>query len=161
MGMADPVPTYSYFVTRLRDLHPDLAYIHVIESRLDGIENTTEDGPHVARSNDFIRKIWAPRPLVVAGGVISAEIAVEHAEKGEIVAIGRYFVSNVSSSELPKSSLLADRSLDAIQPDLVHRIKKGIPWAPYDRSTFYLPESPQGYIDYPFAEKVAPAVSSE
>jgi hypothetical protein len=32
------------------------------------------------------------------------------------------------------------------------RIKLNIPWTPYQRQTFYKPESPEGYTDYPFAD---------
>lgn len=32
MGMPDPIPTFAELVTRIRDNHPDFAYIHVIEA---------------------------------------------------------------------------------------------------------------------------------
>ena len=35
------------------------------------------------------------------------------------------------------------------------RIKKSIPFTPYHRDTFYLAKSPEGYNDYPFADKEA------
>ena len=38
MGMKDPIPTFTYLVTRLAELHPDLAFLHVVEPR------TTPDG---------------------------------------------------------------------------------------------------------------------
>ena len=41
------------------------------------------------------------------------------------------------------------------QPDLVARIKKGIPFTPYNRALFYVPEKPDGYTDYGFADKEA------
>lgn len=48
------------------------------------------------QSNDFIRDIWAPRPIVSAGGY-TRDIALEVAEeKGDIIAFGRPFISNVS-----------------------------------------------------------------
>ena len=40
-----------------------------------------------------------------------------------------------------------------MQPDLPVRLQKRLPLTPYDRSTFYIPESPIGYIDYGFADK--------
>jgi NADPH2 dehydrogenase len=40
-----------------------------------------------------------------------------------------------------------------LQPDLPARIAQGIPLTPYVRATFYTPETPVGYIDYPFATK--------
>lgn len=51
-----------------------------------------------------------------------------------VVVFGRYFISN---------------------PDLVRRIREGIPLTKYNRDTFYLygPDKTEGYTDYPFAEK--------
>lgn len=36
------------------------------------------------------------------------------------------------------------------QPDLVERLRHGIPFTPYNRDTFYLlgPDQPKGYITY-------------
>ena len=36
----------------------------------------------------------------------------------------------------------------SVQPDLPRRLLEGIPLTPYDRSTFYTPETPKGYVDY-------------
>ena len=95
MRMEDPIPTFTYLVTQLRDLYPNLAYIHVVEPRIAGnIEESTETSP--TDSNDFINEIWAPRPLITAGGYTSAEKIVAAAEKGSLVALGRYYISNVS-----------------------------------------------------------------
>ncbi|KAH9852692.1 FMN-linked oxidoreductase [Lenzites betulinus] len=129
MGMKDPVPTFSYLVMRLQELYPDLAYIHVVEPGVLGtvdIEQTQE------QSNDFIRDIWLPRPLITAGGYSRAS-AIERSEKtGELIAFGRLFISN---------------------PDLPLRLREGLPLTRYDRPTFYIPYEPRGYIDYPFAEE--------
>ncbi|TDL18661.1 NADH:flavin oxidoreductase/NADH oxidase [Rickenella mellea] len=130
MRMKDPLPTFSHYVTRVRDSHPDLAYIHLVEPQVYGGSDDPNSVP--SDSNDFIREIWGERPLLVAGGASTPEGVLDLAERtGNIIAIGRYFISN---------------------PDLPTRIKKGIPWNPYNRKTFYLPESPEGYIDQPFAE---------
>jgi NADPH2 dehydrogenase len=32
--MADPIPTFTYFVKQLAEKHPSLAYIHAIEPRV-------------------------------------------------------------------------------------------------------------------------------
>lgn len=37
------------------------------------------------------------------------------------------------------------------QPDLPNKIKEGKALTPYNRETFYIPESPIGYVDYPLA----------
>ena len=44
-----------------------------------------------------MREIWYPRPLISAGGY-TRDHALEVAEtKGDLIAFGRYFISNVSS----------------------------------------------------------------
>ncbi|EPQ51522.1 NADH flavin oxidoreductase/NADH oxidase [Gloeophyllum trabeum ATCC 11539] len=128
-GMKDPIPTFSYFVRALRDAHPHFAYVHVTEPRVLG---DLDRQAALGSSNDFIRKIWSPKPLISAGGY-TRELAVEAAEKDGslLVAFGRYFISN---------------------PDLPKRLEKGIPLTKYDRSTFYT-QGKGGYIDYPFAEE--------
>ncbi|EIW60267.1 FMN-linked oxidoreductase [Trametes versicolor FP-101664 SS1] len=128
MRMEDPIPTFSYLVARLREQYPDLAYIHVVEPGVLGfidVEQRKEE------SNDFIRDIWLPRPLISAGRY-DRDTAIARADKtGELIAFGRRFIAN---------------------PDLPRRLLKNIPLALWDRQLFYLPEEPHGYIDYPFAE---------
>ena len=98
MGMADPVPQFSYFVEQLVARHPALAYVHVVEARVNGYMTVPPEEYDPRKSNDFIRRIWAPRPLISCGAY-SQELAVQVAEtKGDLIAVGRYFVSNVSVS---------------------------------------------------------------
>lgn len=61
--------------------------------------------------------IWTPSPFLVAGG-FKQDNAVATAEKydNSVIVFGRYFISN---------------------PDLVERVKEGVPFADYDRDTFY------------------------
>ncbi|KAH6993162.1 hypothetical protein EDB82DRAFT_524247 [Fusarium venenatum] len=47
-----------------------------------------------------------------------------------VVAFGRWFISN---------------------PDLVYRVKNGIPLTPYKREFFYAAKSESGYNDYSFS----------
>lgn len=52
------------------------------------------------QSNDFIREIWRPRPLISAGGY-NRELALKVAEtKGDLIAFGRFFISNVRADFL-------------------------------------------------------------
>jgi len=127
--MREPHPeeTFSYLVSALKDDHPDLAYIHVIEPRILGDSYT--EGKH-GDSNDFIRDIWQPRPLILAGGFSGASATEAVEEKGGLVAFGRHFIAN---------------------PDLPRRIYDNVPLNAYNRATFYTTESPVGYIDQPFA----------
>ncbi|KAH9945561.1 hypothetical protein B0H21DRAFT_433960 [Amylocystis lapponica] len=130
MRMDDPIPTFSHFVTRLAELHPDLAYLHVVDPRVtgdwDNLVVNEED------SNDFIRKIWAPRPLISAGGFTREKAIASAEETGDLIAFGRLYISN---------------------PDLPLRLRNNLPLTKYNRDTFYVPgtQSVEGYTDYPFA----------
>lgn len=94
MRMADPKPTFAHLVTQLRERHPDLAYLHVVEPRVDG--HLDIDVVPEGFSNDFIREIWGSRRLISAGGY-TREIAVETAdEKGDLIAFSRSFITNAS-----------------------------------------------------------------
>ncbi|KAI0826125.1 FMN-linked oxidoreductase [Irpex lacteus] len=127
MRIPDPIPQFSYVVEQIAKRQPNLAFIHVVEPRVQGSED--RDAP-ASESNDFIRAIWQPRPLISAGGY-TRELAIEVAEKkDDLIAFGRYYISN---------------------PDLPLRLKKNIPLVKYDRSLFYNAREARGYIDYPFA----------
>lgn len=99
--MADPKPTISYFVSRLAAAHPRLAYIHLIEPRIDGnvTRSLDESDPSTTeQSNDFLRDIWSPRP-VISTGAYTRDLAIEVAErKGDLIAFGRVFIANVCTS---------------------------------------------------------------
>ena len=62
----------------------------------------------------------------------TAEAALK-AGQGEAVSFARHFIAN---------------------PDLVERLRHGLPLARFDRKTLYSP-GPEGYSDYPLAEAVA------
>ncbi|GAA6002965.1 hypothetical protein JCM10207_001922 [Rhodosporidiobolus poonsookiae] len=134
-GMKMPLPdiqeTFSYLVDQLVKHHPSLAYLHCVEPRLRGydiVEVPAEE------NLEFLQDAWSPRPFFRSGGYTD-EDGPELADKYDNVAIvyGRAFLSN---------------------PDLVRRLKEGIPLTPCDHSTFYLPGPvfTKGYTDYPFAE---------
>ncbi len=114
MRMADPVPTFTYLVTKLAQDHPDLAFLHQVEPGLAGgwdidakigevrgdpslssssVALTFMD--RAAQSNDFIRKIWLPRPLISAGRYTRESAIARAEETGELTAFGRLFISNV------------------------------------------------------------------
>jgi NADPH2 dehydrogenase len=92
MGMKNPIPTFSHFVTELRRRQPDLAYLHVIDSRMDDTKPDTDVVPSI----DFARHLWKGKPLIVAGN-FDPTSALAEAERHEdtLVAFGRYFISNV------------------------------------------------------------------
>lgn len=39
--MADPKPTFSYLVSELAKRHPDLAFLHLVEPRVEGSVDRT------------------------------------------------------------------------------------------------------------------------
>ena len=97
--MEDPIPTFTHLVSRL----PNLAYLHVIEPRIAGSAEYTGPNSHdtTVESNDFLRKIWAPKPMISAGG-FNRETGIDTAERtGNLIAYGRLFISNVSSWSSP------------------------------------------------------------
>lgn len=130
MKMADPVPQFSHLVQHLKDLQ--LAYLHVVESRISG--NADVEPTYKV---DFALEIWGKtQPVLLAGGFKpdSARSTVEekYPEYRVLVVFGRHFIAN---------------------PDLVFRIQKGLELTPYNRKTFYIPESAEGYVDYPFSQE--------
>jgi len=130
MRMKEPKPTFAYFAQQLKERYPDFAYVHLVEPRVFG---SVDREPDTGESNDFIRDIWLPRPLITAGGYWR-ELAIEQAEKtGELIAFGRHYISN---------------------PDLPLRLRYNAALTPYDRDTFYAHESPKNYADYSFAKEL-------
>lgn len=140
MGMADPKPAYTYFVEQMKARLPNMAYLHVTEPRvgaelgIQGVDGKERDEGSISaeEENNFLRRIWSPRPFITAGGY-TRELAIKAANRGDIVAVGRHFLAN---------------------PDLPLRWKEDLPLNAYDRSTFYVPgdTSGKGYSDYPFID---------
>ncbi|KAJ7146465.1 hypothetical protein C8R44DRAFT_757559 [Mycena epipterygia] len=131
----DPKPTYAHLVTQLRERYPDLAYVHLVEPRVDGAETVDVKKGY---SNDFIRKIWGDRRLISAGGYTRETAIAAAEEKGDLIAFGRPYIAN---------------------PDLPYRLLHGIVLAVGSRALYYAPGSvdPKGYTDYPFASAVVEA----
>ncbi|KAH9854456.1 hypothetical protein C2E23DRAFT_73856 [Lenzites betulinus] len=124
VGVADQIPTFTYFVSRLAQDHPNLAYLSIVEPGLSaGEDKAIEEG----ETNNFIRKLWLPRTLISAGRY-TRESAIQKAEEtGELIAFGRRFLSN---------------------PDLPFRLHNNLPLTKWSRDVYYTPEDPHGYIDY-------------
>ncbi|TFY83928.1 hypothetical protein EWM64_g111 [Hericium alpestre] len=125
--MEDPMATFGEFVRRLRTNHPDFAYLHVVEPRINGEDFQAV----VTETNEPLRQIWAPKPFIAAGGFTREEAIKAADEKDILVAFGRHYISN---------------------PDLPLRLKAGHPLMKYNRATFYTngPDAIEGYTDYPF-----------
>ena len=127
MKMDDPVPQFSYLVETLREL--GLAYLHIVESRISGagdIEGTEQV--------DFLVDVWGSSGAIILAGGFNPESAMEavakHQSNNVAVAFGRNFLAN---------------------PDLPFRISSKLSLNKYNRDTFYVEQSPVGYIDYPFS----------
>ncbi|KAF8187963.1 FMN-linked oxidoreductase [Mycena galopus ATCC 62051] len=129
MGMSDPLPTYTHIISELVARHPGLAYLHLLEPRISAADPCpAPDGA----SNDTLRALWAPRPLIRTGG-FTRESALEAAQsENTLIGFGRMYISN---------------------PDLPDRLQKDTPLSMYNRALFHVPgvDSPLGYTDYGFA----------
>jgi N-ethylmaleimide reductase len=123
MKDSDPLSLFKYVAEQLNRL--DIAYLHVIEPRINGIVEVEAGIEPVASAH--IRKFFKNK-LIAAGG-FNFEEADTILEKGDadLVAFGRHFIAN---------------------PDLPFRLRNGLPLNPYDRSTFY-GGTAYGYTDYP------------
>ncbi|OAQ65016.2 12-oxophytodienoate reductase [Pochonia chlamydosporia 170] len=131
------VETWSQLCRELKSRHPTLSYVSFIEPRYEQIFSEAEKQsfldswglPDVDLS--LFRTIWGDTPFFSAGGFDDKNSwGVVESGKYDGLLYGRYFISN---------------------PDLVTRLRDGLPLAAYDRSRFYgpFPEPTIGYTDYP------------
>lgn len=131
MKMDDPHPQFKDLIKKLDSLN-DLAYVHLVESRIDG---SAENDPNPAEQlQPFVDEFR--NPVLIAGGfqADSAHTLLdkEYPNKDVVVVFGRYFIST---------------------PDIVFRLQQGIDFNEYNRDTFYLPMQAEGYTDYPFSNE--------
>ena len=130
MHDSDPATTFGYVAEQMNRF--DLAYLHVIEPRIKGIELIREQDPIAAK---HLRSKF--RGVIIAAGGFTKESAesIIAAGDADLVAFGRHFISN---------------------PDLPERFRRGWPIARYDRDTFYRGNA-RGYLDYPAYDHAQPA----
>jgi N-ethylmaleimide reductase len=104
--------TFSYFASRLNGL--SLAYLHIIEPRVKGVETISEGQPPVATA--LLRKVYRGA-IIAAGGFDRAGAeAILSAGNADLVAFGRFFTSN---------------------PDLPFRLQNDLPLTGYVREAFW------------------------
>lgn len=137
MLMDEPEPTFQYLLEGLKALK--ISYLHLIEARITGNDDSDCGGQ---KSVDWMVKAWDNvSPVLIAGGFLpeSAKQAADEKYKDYdvVIVFGRYFVTN---------------------PDLVYRVREGLPLAAYDRKVFYTPKEPKGYTDYPLSPQYVAAV---
>ncbi|ORY86243.1 hypothetical protein BCR37DRAFT_344145 [Protomyces lactucae-debilis] len=120
------IPQFSHLI---KNLPRDLAYIHMIESRVQGGDDQDDNE---AESLEFAKALWKG-PFLFAGG-FKPDIAIKTAEQDDrsVIVFGRYFISN---------------------PDLVAKLKLGRELTRYNRDTFYTPGE-EGYTDYAVDEEL-------
>ena len=99
MKMPDPRLTFAYLASALRDKHPKLAYLHVVESRVTG--DSDIDG-HADEENEYLRDTWnggegKERVFISASGYTRDTALRTVEDKGGLVAFGRQYISNVSA----------------------------------------------------------------
>ena len=112
IGDSDPETTFGRFAERLN--HYGLAYLHIIEPRVSGVETIHPGQAPVASA--FLRTVFTG-PIIAAGGFDRAG-AEAHLTRGEAdaIAFGRFFTSN---------------------PDLPDRFRRNLPLTPYIRDAFW------------------------
>ncbi|GAM43395.1 hypothetical protein TCE0_050r18174 [Talaromyces pinophilus] len=135
------VETWTFLCKSLKYAHPALSYVSFIEPRYEQIFSYEEKDKFLASwglldvTLDMFREIFGETPFFSAGGWDDTNCwGVIESGKYDALLYGRYFISN---------------------PDLVSRLKRGIPLAAYDRTQFYGPfeNNAIGYIDYPAAKQ--------
>ncbi|KAK3647979.1 hypothetical protein LTR56_007679 [Elasticomyces elasticus] len=135
MGMIDPISPFSHIIRELKGLN--LAYLHLIESRVEGTSAVDAVYASISHDLDPLVAIWGTEsPIIVAGGFTpdKAKNALREVYTGANVAVafGRSWISN---------------------PDLAFRIPQGIELTGWDRETFYERGSREGYLGYPFSKE--------
>ena len=127
---SDPEATFGAFA-ELLNRYP-LAYLHVIEPRVMGVETVGEGHEPVASA--FLRRIYKG-PIIAAGGFdrAGAEAILERGD-ADLVAFGRFFTSN---------------------PDLPERLRRNLPLTPYHREAFW-GGTERGYSDFPTYQNPGP-----
>ncbi|OAA41676.1 12-oxophytodienoate reductase [Metarhizium rileyi] len=131
------VETWSHLCRELKRRHPHLSYVSFVEPRFEQIISVDEKQSFLntwgLSSVDLssFRAIWDDTPFFSAGGFDDENSwGLLEAGRYDGLLFGRYFISN---------------------PDLVDRLRHGLPLARYDRSRFYGPfaDPTVGYTDYP------------
>jgi N-ethylmaleimide reductase len=119
VSSSDPQAQFAYIVDRLDEL--GLVYIHVVEG--------ATGGPRDAGAFDFdsLRRRFQNTYIANNGYVLDLANARLAEGKADLFAFGRPFIAN---------------------PDLVERLRTGVPLAAFDQATLY-GGGAAGYTDYP------------
>ena len=131
-GSAEPLilAQYAHVIGELEKRAREgkrLAYVHLVEPRVTDPFMTEGTGADTTVSNDFVYSIW--KGLIIRAGNLAfhPEVVKDMVEDGRtLAAFGRLWIAN---------------------PDMVQRLKDGLPLNKYDRDTFYA-MTDHGYTDY-------------
>src|SRR5260370_9868607 len=97
MSDSDPAATFGYVATEFDRL--GIAYLHVVEPRIKGIEEIVKGQAPIAAQH--LRRKFS-RTLIAAGGFMAeSAAAIVAAADADLVAFGRHFLSN---PDLPEPS---------------------------------------------------------
>lgn len=122
---SDPAKIFLYLAEALSAR--GLAYIHVIEG--------ATGGPRDIAPFDYLalRKTFAGAYMANNGYMRDLAIEALTKKRADLIAFGKPFISN---------------------PDLVERLRRNVPLAPFDQTSFYGGDA-HGYTDYPTLEQEA------
>ncbi|MCJ1419898.1 hypothetical protein MMC32_006254 [Xylographa parallela] len=128
--------TWSHLCKELKKNHPKISYVSFIEPRYEQVHSTAEKDAFLASWGlaaadlSLFRTIFGKTPFFSAGGWNDKNWQGE-IESGRYNALlfGRWLISN---------------------PDLVRRLRQGLPLRMYERDRFYgpFPDKERGYTDY-------------
>ncbi|MBW4564933.1 MAG: alkene reductase [Mojavia pulchra JT2-VF2] len=123
MRDSNPTATFSYVADVLNQF--GLAYLHVIEPRIQGNVTIADEGKGL--DTKFFRSIFQGSMIAAGGYTRETGEAILQDNGVDFVAFGRLFLAN---------------------PDLPKRFALNAPLNRHDRSTFYS-SGERGYTDYP------------
>lgn len=119
MREPNPEETFSYVISKIKENYPQLAFVHLVEppAREGNDARKSAEQHEQEESNEFIRKIWQPLPLIVTGDFQPETAKRTVDEKDGLVAFGRWFISNVSHGR----PMCLDNCLTAIRSQICRR----------------------------------------
>ena len=126
----EPQPLFDYVVRQLAPL--GLAYVHIIEGATGGPREIAERPFDYTALRSAYREAGGQGAWMVNNGYDGALAEQAVAQGADLVAFGRPYIAN---------------------PDLVERLRDGVPLAQGNRATYY-GGGAAGYTDYPSRELV-------
>ncbi len=126
MHDSSPKALFSYVGEALNKF--DLAYLHIIEPRIQGNVTISDDGTGLGAQ--FFRSMFTGSIITAGGYTHETGESILQQNHADFVAYGRLFLAN---------------------PDLPKRFALSSELNRYDRNTFYS-TGKEGYIDYPMLE---------